>query len=42
MQKIRESDFNLVAIDNSEAMIERLIERKAIVGGFGKQCRDCV
>ena len=33
-KKLREIDFNLVAIDNSEAMIERLIERKAIVGGL--------
>ena len=33
-EQLGESDFNLVAIDNSEAMIERLIERKAIVGGL--------
>ena len=33
-KQLGESDFNLVAIDNSEAMIERLIERKAIIGGL--------
>ena len=33
-KQLRESDFNLIAIDNSEAMIERLVERKAIIGGL--------
>ena len=28
------SDFNLVAIDNSEAMIERLVEKKSQIGGL--------
>ena len=33
-KQLRESNFNLIAIDNSEAMIERLVERKARVGGL--------
>ena len=33
-EQLRESDFNLIAIDNSEAMIERLVQRKSIIGGL--------
>ena len=33
-KQLEESDFNLIAIDNSEAMIERLLQRKAIIGGL--------
>ena len=33
-QQLGESDFNLVAIDNSEAMIERLVEKKTKIGGL--------
>ena len=33
-KKLREIDFNLVAIDNSEAMIERLVEKKTKIGGL--------
>ncbi len=33
-KQLSENDFNLVAIDNSEAMIERLGERMAVMGGF--------
>ena len=33
-EQLKESDFNLIAIDNSEAMIERLTHRKAIIGGL--------
>jgi len=33
-KKLGASDFNLIAIDNSEAMIDRLLERKAIIGGL--------
>ena len=33
-KQLSESNFNLVAIDNSEAMIGRLRQRKAIIGGL--------
>ncbi len=33
-EQLGESDFNLVAIDNSEAMIERLVEKKTKIGGL--------
>ena len=33
-KQLRESEFNLIAIDNSEAMIERIVERKARIGGL--------
>ena len=33
-EQLKESDFNLIAIDNSEAMIERLTHRKALIGGL--------
>ena len=33
-KQLGESDFNLVAIDNSEAMIERLVEKKTKIGGL--------
>ena len=33
-EQLRESDFNLIAIDNSEAMIERLVQRKSKIGGL--------
>ena len=33
-KQLRETDFKLIAIDNSEAMIERLVQRKAIFGGL--------
>ena len=33
-KQLGESDFNLVAIDNSEAMVERLVEKKTKIGGL--------
>ena len=33
-KQLRESEFNLIAIDNSEAMIERIVERKERIGGL--------
>ncbi len=33
-EQLRESDFKLIAIDNSEAMIERLVQRKSKIGGL--------
>ena len=33
-KQLGESHFNLVAIDNSEAMIERLVEKKTKIGGL--------
>ena len=33
-KQLGNSDFNLVAIDNSEAMIERLVEKKTNLGGL--------
>ena len=33
-EQLKESNFNLIAIDNSEAMIERLVQRKSIIGGL--------
>jgi len=33
-KQLKGSDFNLIAIDNSEAMIERLVQRRAIIGGL--------
>ena len=33
-KQLGERDFNLVAIDNSEAMVERLVEKKTKIGGL--------
>ena len=33
-KQLGESDFNLVAIDNSEAMVARLVEKKTKIGGL--------